>query len=258
MLVGPDGNWWALFLGCRPFAGHFWTTGRETFLLPVNWTGDDWPVILPHGRRVPYAVAAPGRVSGTAATPTTGNLTWREDFSVAVLGSEWLMLRQPHETWWKTGGSSGQLELQPRTESLGGTGNPAFLGRRVQHARFSASVAMEVPAETGVTAGLAMFQSESHYYAFGIRREGGLRAVIEEANGQPARVVAQAELPDTKSLELRLMENDREITFAVRTREGEWQQVGPVFDAVPVTVQAAGDGNHFTGAVVGPFARLDH
>jgi alpha-N-arabinofuranosidase len=54
-----DGHWWSVFLGCRPFAGKWWTTGRETFLLPVTWTDDGWPQILPPGERVPYAVSAP-------------------------------------------------------------------------------------------------------------------------------------------------------------------------------------------------------
>jgi len=42
-------------LACRPYA----PTGRETFLLPVKWTDDGWPLILPPGERVPYVVKAP-------------------------------------------------------------------------------------------------------------------------------------------------------------------------------------------------------
>ncbi|HVU16639.1 MAG TPA: glycoside hydrolase family 43 protein [Candidatus Didemnitutus sp.] len=257
LVVGPDGKWWATFLGCRPFAGHFWTTGRETFLLPVTWTDDDWPVILPKGERVPNVLPAPTGTAGDAQTPTTGNFTWRDDFSHPRLGLDWVMLRQPHETWWKTGGTAGHLELEPRAESLGGKGNPSFLGRRVQHARFSASISVTTPHDANVTAGLAMVQSETHYFTVAIRRDGGFHAFVEEANGQPAHVVAQLDLPASASIDLRVEENDREITFGWRTGDGEWRQIGPVFDALPVTVQAAGDGVHFTGAVVGPFARRD-
>ena len=41
----PNGNWWAVFLGVR-FPGGFWANlGRETFLAPVTWTTDGWPIV---------------------------------------------------------------------------------------------------------------------------------------------------------------------------------------------------------------------
>ncbi|WP_429460680.1 family 43 glycosylhydrolase [Microbacterium sp. ZKA21] len=41
-----DGRWWAVALGTRhaPLAQHH-NIGRETFLLPVRWTDDGWPVV---------------------------------------------------------------------------------------------------------------------------------------------------------------------------------------------------------------------
>src|SRR5262249_11994211 len=75
LVVGPDGNWWSVFLGCRPFAGKYYATGRETFLLPVTWTDDGWPRILPPGERVPSIVRAPAgpATHKNAPTPLTGN-----------------------------------------------------------------------------------------------------------------------------------------------------------------------------------------
>lgn len=45
----PDGAWWAVFLACRPYEGNLYNTGRESFLLPVKWTDDGWPMILEPG-----------------------------------------------------------------------------------------------------------------------------------------------------------------------------------------------------------------
>ena len=40
----PQGDWWSVFLGCRPcFEDHF-NTGREIFMAPVIWK-ESWPVI---------------------------------------------------------------------------------------------------------------------------------------------------------------------------------------------------------------------
>lgn len=59
LVIGPDNNWWSVFLACRPYAPDRWATGRETFLLPVKWTDDGWPQILPPGERVPLVAKAP-------------------------------------------------------------------------------------------------------------------------------------------------------------------------------------------------------
>ena len=43
----PSGHWWAVFLGIRYAEGMFHNLGRETFLAPVTWDADGWPVV--HG-----------------------------------------------------------------------------------------------------------------------------------------------------------------------------------------------------------------
>lgn len=44
------GDWWAVCLGIRPIAYPLrHNLGRETFLMPVHWTVDEWPVIGENG-----------------------------------------------------------------------------------------------------------------------------------------------------------------------------------------------------------------
>ena len=270
LVEGPGGQWWSVFLGCRPYGGQYTTTGRETFLLPVQWTADGWPVILPPGERVPYMVAAPGRANppdepspeaarqGRLALPLTGNFTWHDDFTSPALASPWIMLRQPHETWWSLGAPAGKLSLIPRTDTLAGKGNPSFLARRLQHAGFEASTALEVPAATGVSAGLVILQSELHHYFLGVRRAAdGLELFLELANGRLPAVIARTKLPDTAQLQLRVTGDEGTLAFAYAVKPGVWQTLGPGAETLPVTVQAAGGGLHFTGAVIGLHARLE-
>jgi xylan 1,4-beta-xylosidase len=257
LVVGPDGNWWSVFLACRPFKGKYTTTGRETFLLPVKWTDDGWPVILPPGERVPYAVAAPAGARA-AGTSLTGNSTWRDDFAAPTLSPLWIMLRQPHETWWSLSQPAGKLSLVPRPVALTDKANPSFLARRLQHARFEASTGLEVPASPGVSAGLAILQNEVHHYFFAVRRTpDGAELFLELANGQPPAVIARAKLPTVAQLQLRVTGDEGALAFAYALQPGAWQTLLPAAETLPVTVQAAGDGMHFTGAVVGLFARLD-
>ena len=55
------GDWWAMFLGVRPYdrANNF-NTGRETFLMPVQWK-DGWPRVTQPGERVPWTARRPDR-----------------------------------------------------------------------------------------------------------------------------------------------------------------------------------------------------
>lgn len=263
LVIGPDGQWWSVFLACRPFAEKYTTTGRETFLLPVKWTDDGWPQILPPGQRVPYTVTAPKFpvAAGVSewSVPLSGNFTWRDDFSSAMLSPLWIMLRQPHESWWSLTATPGRLTLTPRAVTLAEKINPTFLARRVQHAKFESTLSLDVPTAPNVSTGLALFQSETHhYYFFTHRTAEGLTLFLELANGAAPSVIASVTIPETSRLQLRLTANEKHLAFSYATAPGLWQTFSaPAADIIPVTVQAAGGGLHFTGAVVGPHARLE-
>ncbi len=257
LVIGPDGNWWSVFLGCRPYAGHFYNTGRETFLLPVKWTNDGWPMILPPGERVPYTVAAPSHALPVAAAsvPLTGNFTWRDEFDQTSLSPLWIMLRTPHETWWQTGNPGGHLSLTPRTDLLSGKGQPSFIARRLQHAHFDASTSVEVSQTPGVSAGLVAFQNETHHYFFGVHRSAkGLTVFLEVLNGKPAETMASVVIPECSQIELRLTGDDQVMTFAYSTSAGEWRTLVADADATVLSTQTAGG---FVGAVLGLHARID-
>ncbi|HEY4212015.1 MAG TPA: glycoside hydrolase family 43 protein [Steroidobacteraceae bacterium] len=75
LVEGPDGKWWAVFLASRVYDGVHYNTGRETFLLPVTWR-EGWPVILDHGKAIPYVMEGPrveGARAGASAAGTTGS-----------------------------------------------------------------------------------------------------------------------------------------------------------------------------------------
>jgi len=261
LIEGPDGNWWAVFLACRPFAKGYQMTGRETFLLPVKWTDDGWPIILPKGERVPYTLPAPKVAAASPSpVPTTGNFTWRDEFDSGAknMSPLWLMLRTPHETWWSLTNPKGSLSLTPRTATLSGKGNPSFFGRRLQHSKFEASTALTVPETDGVSAGLAVLQSEEHHYYFGVRRtSAGLVVFLERFNGPAPEIIAQTTIPETKKIELRLRGDKLVGSFAYKVDGGDWLTLTPDADLTAITTKAAGDGMHFTGAVIGVHTRLE-
>lgn len=257
LVVGPDDQWWAVFLAVRPYEQRFSPMGRETFLLPVTWTDDGWPVILEKGKRVPLVAKAPGGAHlRPSDRPLNGNFTWRDDFTANALSPFWIMLRAPHETWWKLDSRHGQLALAPRADQLSGRGNPSFLGRRVQHARFTASTSVEPPATAGASGGLAVFQGERFHYYLGVKRDQDkLEIFLEKFSGKEPAQTTSAPLADVREVALRVEANDARCSFSYSTEPGVWKTLVADADAKLLTTEVAGG---FVGATVGVHARLEN
>ena len=257
LVIGPDGKWWAVFLGVRPYDGDASPMGRETFLLPVAWTDDNWPLILPPGERVPLTGKSPGgvMVRRSAALPLNGSFTWTDDFSAGELSQAWIMFRAPKETWWKIIPSSGKLELMPRPETLTGKGNPSYLARRIQHAVFTVSVNMEIPEDPGVSAGLAVFQSEQFHYFLAVRREEEKTHIyLERVRNGVTEQMGSAVLPKTDRISLSVETDSEKCSFRYATEDGAWKILAVNADARMLTTAVAGG---FVGATVGPHVRVD-
>ena len=119
MIQKDDGSWWAVFLAIRPYEFYMSNTGRETFLLPVEWV-DGWPIILPQGEQVPIVVDKPGLTP--ALRPTTGNFESFDTFDSDTLDYSWVMIRTPREEWYSI--ENGRLILTPRPINTDEINNP--------------------------------------------------------------------------------------------------------------------------------------
>lgn len=253
--IGPDGNWWSVFLACTPYEDGHYNTGRQTFLLPVTWK-DDWPLILPPGKPVPFVHRGPNGIGfeAGAAVPLTGNFSWQDDFDRDELGDPWLFLRAPQEQWWTTGDG---LMMTPRSDLLRGRHNPSFIGRRLQHNRFEVAIDMELPSTPGVEAGLVAYHNETHHYVLGVERaDSGYRVFLEKQQGaaEDAQVTeASIDAAPGDPVTLRLTGHDVDYIFEF-SRDGgtTWTQVGGIQDARNLSVDTSYD---FIGVLLGPMAR---
>ncbi len=258
LIVGPDGKWWAVFLAVRPYDGEHSAMGRETFMLPVEWTDDGWPHILSHGERVPRVVQAPEGVRfGKAKTPMTGTFGWREKFSGDELSPAWIMFREPTETWWKLDG--GKLEVTPRAVNLhSGTENPSYVGRRVQHNIYTAKTKLEIPEDEGVSAGLVLFMNERYHYFLAVKRDGGkARIYLERVEGGQVEEVASAELKESGKVSLEIDVNEAKGSFRYKQGLFGWNSLIEDVDAKIITSSVPDSSTMFIGATIGPHARID-
>ncbi len=254
----PNGEWWSVFLAVRPYENGFFNTGRETYLLPRRWA-DGWPAILESGAEIPWQPAAPDLPKWEATPPPmTGNFVWRDDFQAPTLRLEWNFLRTPRGGWLSLDSKAGQLLVQPQTADLGGRGNPAWIGRRLQHARYDASAELRAP-EGGVSAGLAALIREDHHYFLGVRaKASGYEVFLEKAENGPPEEVAKADFPGEVKLgdaiSLYVVADKAEMSFFAQGPDGRRFPVAEKEDATVLTTAKAWG---FVGAYLGPYARLE-
>ncbi|KGU54808.2 xylan 1,4-beta-xylosidase [Xanthomonas phaseoli pv. phaseoli] len=249
----PDGQWWAVFLASRPYRGDRYNTGRETFLLPVQWR-DGWPSILPAGQPIPYIAKAPAGMKAPATqAPLSGNFVWHDDFDHTTLQREWLTVRVPKHDVADLRTRAGWLTLHADAHGLDGTGTPAFLARRQQHMRFTASTALEVPTQAGISAGLAAFQNSTAWYALGIRRDSdAVQVFLDKRDGAATTTLAQARIPATAQLRLQISGDGGAYSFAFDADGRGWQWLSRNDDAGFLSTAQAGG---FVGSMIGPFAQ---
>ncbi|MEL1265443.1 glycoside hydrolase family 43 protein [Pseudoxanthomonas putridarboris] len=253
LVEGPDGRWWATFLASRNYGQVHYNTGRETFLLPVEWK-DGWPVILEPGRGISYVAPGPGYMPRTATqAPSTGNFTWRDEFDAPTLDRAWMFVRVPRQAWADLRGHPGRLAITPLAEGLDTLRNPSFLGRRQQHTAFEASTSFAVPRETRTEAGMAAFQNERHWFAFAARRtRDGVELSLQRRKGGEHATVASTPLPaSTTHLQLKIAADGGAYAFGYDAGDG-WTWLRQGEDGTLLSTDVAGG---FVGAVVGPYAR---
>ncbi len=177
-----DGSWYMVALASRLIDGYHKNMGRETFIAPVDFSGQ-WPVVSPGTGRVEWVYPAP------ALPPHPFAPAEQDDFSALC----WNALGTPDPDSFTL--EDGGLTLRSRLDWLVPdalprlpvpNGCPGFYGRRQQHMCFRAEVTLHVP-ERG-EAGIMLLQNGFNHLRVGVERtaEGVVvRAVRSEKCGRP-------------------------------------------------------------------------
>ena len=239
LVQAPDGSWWLVFLGVRPRGGTpgWHVMGRETFLAPVTWTEDGWPVV--------GDIVAPG--THTADEP------FRDDFDLPGFHPSWISVRDRSPEHCTTKERPGWLTLRARGASLDEQ-DAVFIGRRQQ--QFACRVDALIDGTQGV-GGLAVRLDERHHY--GIETDGTQARVISRV-GSVRSVVATLPLPVGPAvLSVRITQPPQPhdartgpdvVILGVRQPDGTFAALATL-DGRYLSTEVAGG---FTGRVIGLYA----
>jgi xylan 1,4-beta-xylosidase len=254
----PDGKWYAVFLGCRPYEGNHFNIGRETFMLPVTWK-DGWPHILEGNEEVPYHAPVPfPERTATVTNNFNGNFLYKDDFKSSRLNYRWEFLRAPGNNWYSLSERSGALTMQLLPQTCSGTDNPAFLGFRQQHIHGYASTAVNFKAAAeNEKAGLLIFQNETHFY-FLCQSILNNETVVQLYKALPGDKEGKMELLQSQplvkfngALYLKIESKGSTYAFYYTTQKNKWQLLKDNVDATFLSTQTAGG---FVGSMYALYA----
>jgi alpha-N-arabinofuranosidase len=169
-----QGNWWAVFLGIRYADQAFHNLGRETFLAPVDWTAEDWPVVnLDERVRLEMKVPRDIAPQPWPAEPTT------DHFDTPKLGFDWVFLRNPKADDWSLTARGGWLRLRCSPVTLDDLDSPAAVLRRQKHFECRVRVVVDFwPHADHEEAGLTALLDNQHHAEVVITRRDGRRVVL--------------------------------------------------------------------------------
>lgn len=243
-----DGKWWGIFLGCRPYEGDFYNTGRETFMAPVIWK-NGWPEFELGGDEVKYTYPINAKLDKKREA-FNGNYLFRDEFNGKELNKRYQFLRTVRSQWQNLTDKSGALTLQVRSETIAGKGNPSFVGFHQPHLKGYAATALSfTPTSENEKAGLVLFQNEkTYYYLCKSLKEGN--PVIELYKG--GELVNSQQLPSDKAdVFFKIEAKGNAYAFYYATKKDNWQLVLDNADAKYLSTKSAGG---FVGCIYGMYA----
>lgn len=168
LIQAHDGSWWLVCLGFRVLGGFYHVTGRETFLAPVKWDENGWPVVNGNG-----AISLEMNVPTLPQVPVAKKLV-RTDFDTSKLGLEWNYNCAPRTGNYSLTERPGWLRLKASPVSIDNSNSPTWLGRRQQQVDFESTAKLDAAGlNDGDEAGLTVYMCTSSHYDVAVRKRDG-------------------------------------------------------------------------------------
>lgn len=242
------GNWWMVLLAFRPQGGYWHHLGRETFLAPVGWDAEQWPVV-----NEGQPIALDTKVAGLAVHPSP-TPPLRDDFD-GPLGPAWNYFRNPVRTSYSLAERPGWLTLHGTDVSLDAEQgvSPTFVGRRQEHLRVRMAARIDfLPTHEGEEAGLVLFRAPRFRYELALRVGPHGREVFvrQTVGAYISTVTGYALAPGTEPLVLQIDAEPTRYSFAWGSSPDRLQPLGHAETRLLSTEVAGG----FIGTYVGIYA----
>ena len=261
MMEDENGNWWLVCLGVRTnsspnrfvFLHHL---GRETFLTPVTWTEDGWPIIGNNGK---IAIEMEGPLPGTEESFLPVCRDFADDFSDEKFSLHYNFLRNPEMENYVRDVKNKELILKGTGLTLNDMASPTWIGVKQKEFAMEAEVAVSIKdiKNNQMRAGLTAFYNDCYHYEIYVTEENETAKVcLAKKIHDMFAVTASAEIIGTvdshiENIKLKITADSEKYNFYYESN-GEYVLLGS-----GSTAGLSTEGTMmmtFTGTYIGMFA----
>ncbi len=253
LVQAPDGKYYGVFLAIRPNNKQRVNSGRETFILPVDWSGE-FPVfengLIPLSPKLKMPEGVQNQTGMNGFFPN-GNFTFNDDFSSKNLDHRWIAVRGPREGFVNI--TKDGLQIKPFQTNIKDRKPISALFHRQQHKTFSTTVNMNyVPASEADLAGIVCYQKESFNYVFGITQKGNDSYILlVRTDKNKSTLVASEKIDVSKPIQLQVEADEDNYRFNYSVDNQIFKNVGGTVSGDILSTDVAGG---FTGTLIGLYS----
>lgn len=254
LVEGPDGKYYGVFLAIRPNEKGRVNIGRETFILPVDWSGE-FPVfengLIPMEPKLKMPKGVENKTGKDGYFPN-GNFTFTENFTSPQLDYRWIGLRGPREEFISVL-KGGGLQIAPFPVNIKEVKPTSTLFHRQQHRNFSFTTTLKyTPKSEKDLAGITCVQSERFNYVFGVtRKDKDFYLVLERTERGKSKVLASTKIDVKNPIQLQVKGAGDDYNFSYSTDGINFTRLGNTVSGDILSTNVAGG---FTGCLIGLYA----
>lgn len=251
------GDWWGVCLGNRPITYPFkHNLGRETFLVPMYWDDDGWPVIGRNGLLDEKIESDRKLLEGVVQkSQTEEGKSFYDDFKGNVLKNDWNVIYNTALKYVASDEENGGLFLYGTKNSITSSDEMAWVGYRQKHHRFVAETCVDIEnLENGSEAGITIYMNNRHHYELAVIEQNGEKWIFLRRQIGSLIGTDMIKKTDCKRLKIRLQAlvgedgiNKYRFSF---NEGGEWIKAGEG-EADYITTEVGG---RFTGNYIALYA----
>ena len=249
----PDGKYYGVFLAVRPNEEQRVNTGRETFMLPVDWSGK-FPVfengLVPILPKLKLPAGVENKTGKDGFFPN-GNFMFEDNFSSSKLDDRWIGVRGSVNDFINI--TKKGLYINPYNVNIKEVKPTSTLFYRQQHNNFMAKVTLSyLPASDSDLAGIVCYQRETFNYVFGItKKNNAYYLLLQRTENGESTIVASEKIDISKPVQLQVTADGDKYNFNYSLDNETFKNLGGEVSGDILSTNKAGG---FTGSLIGLYA----
>jgi beta-xylosidase len=202
LIDDTKGNWWMLYHG---YEKNFQTLGRQTLMLPIEWTKDGW-------FKVPEGINASDKIAAPKEKPSIINNGLSDSFDKETLGLQWQFYKRydPNRTKLKDGALVFKAEGKTFADS-----SPLLVNSA--NKKYEIQVEFTL-GESNTTAGLCLYYNELANMHISVDKN---QFVVYN---RQKKKISEANTMGNHGF-LRILNDENEVSFYFSANGKDWNRV---------------------------------